>query len=252
MLNEAINAAKMAGTEIMKIYENFSGEFEMKSDNSPVTKADIASNEIIAANLSKFAPVLSEESPVEYEIRKNWQEFWLIDPLDGTKDFIAKNGEFCVNIAFVKNNLPIIGIIYIPCLDELYYAQSGVGAYFSQQGKTEQIYNHSKRKDLIGAESNFHATAKTAEFYAKNGIKSVKKFGSSIKFCALAKGEIDVYARFNGTKEWDIAAGSVILNESGCKMIDLNTKKPPVYNKAELKNNFFIACRADLDFKEFK
>lgn len=251
MLEIAINAAKKAGTEILKIYEKFDGKFELKDDNSPLTKADLIANEVITDMLSKFAPVLSEESPVEYEIRKKWQEFWLVDPLDGTKDFIAKNGEFTINIALMRENLPVVGVIYIPCLDEIYYAQSKNGAYFAKNGENKRIFNHSKRINLIGADSKFHSTTQTSEFYAKNGILNIKKMGSATKFCALASGKIDIYARFNGTKEWDIAAGDVILNESGCKMIDLVSKKPPVYNKIDLKNNFFIACRNDINFKEF-
>lgn len=251
MLEIAINAAKIAGEEILKIYEKFDGKFELKDDNSPLTKADLIANEVITDMLSKFAPVLSEEKPVEYEIRKKWQEFWLVDPLDGTKDFIAKNGEFTINIALMRDNLPVIGVIYVPCLDEIYYAKSNFGAYLMKKGEKTQIFNHSKRTNLIGADSKFHSTSQTSEFYAKNSIVNIQKMGSATKFCALASGKIDVYARFNGTKEWDIAAADAILNESGCKMIDLVTKKPPVYNKTNLKNNFFIACKNDINFKEF-
>lgn len=246
-LNSLNDIAKKAGEAILKIYADPAaiGAIE-KSDGSPVTQADYAADAIITDLLQTQSayPVLSEENPIPYEIRKSWNRFWLVDPLDGTKDFIARTGEFTVNIALIENGFPIMGVVYIPVEDTLYFAAKGKGAYKNGQ----PIYNHSTRKELIATDSIFHSTEETLDFLKKYGITTVKKFGSSIKFCKLAEGEIDVYPRFNGTKEWDTAAGHIIANEAGCKLIDIRTKAELLYNKEDIKNNFFIACRNNLEF----
>lgn len=246
MIEDILKIAKYAGQEIMKIYDEFDGKFDTKEDNSPITKADIASHKIIVNELSKISPypVQSEENIIPYEIRKNWTKFWLIDPLDGTKDFIAKNGEFTINIALIDNQMPILGVVYLPCFDEIYYASLKQGAFLN--GK--KIYNNSKRKELIATDSNFHSSKETELFFKKHNIKKVQKYGSSIKICKLSTGELDVYPRLNGTKEWDTAATHIIANESGCKLIDIVTKKELIYNKKSYKNNHFIASRKDLSF----
>lgn len=244
-LDEVINIAKRAGDEIMNIYsQNF--ETEYKEDQFPITQADVRANEVIIKGLKSISiyPILTEESPVEYSIRKNWKRFWLVDPLDGTKDFIAKNGEFTVNIALIENNKPILGVVYVPVNGDVYNALKGGGAF--KNGK--KIFNKSCRKELVGSDSNFHSTDKIKEFFKVNGIKNIQRYGSSIKICKLSEGEIDVYPRFNGTKEWDTAASHIIANESGCKLVDIKTKKELVYNKKIITNNHFLACRNDLEF----
>lgn len=246
MIEDVLKIAKYAGCEIMKIYNEFDGKFDIKADNSPITKADITSHNIIVNELAKISPypVQSEENIVPYEIRKNWRKFWLIDPLDGTKDFIAKNGEFTINIALIDNQMPILGVVYLPYFDEIYYATLNQGAF--KNGK--KIYNNSKRNDLIATDSNFHSSKEVELFFKKHNIQKVQKYGSSIKICKLAQGEIDVYPRLNGTKEWDTAATQIIANESGCKLIDIVTKKTLIYNKKSYENNHFIASRNDLSF----
>lgn len=248
MINQVIEVAKEASKEIMKIYHSEDFNIKSKDDNSPVTIADLKANEIIIDGLKKISsyPIVTEETPVKYHIRKNWKQFWLVDPLDGTKDFIAKNGEFTINIALIENNKPILGVVYIPVNDDIYYASKDKGAY--KNGK--KIYNNSSRKDLIGSDSNFHSTQATKDFFEKYKIKNIKRFGSSIKICKLAEGEIDIYPRFNGTKEWDTAAIHIIANEAGCKLIDIETNKELVYNKENIKNNFFIASRNNLEYKK--
>ncbi|MDR2097146.1 MAG: 3'(2'),5'-bisphosphate nucleotidase CysQ [Spirochaetaceae bacterium] len=262
MINKIVETAKEAGKEILEIYG--SGDFgvSFKDDSSPLTKADMASNEIITDGLKKISglPVVSEEADVEYDVRKNWEYFWLVDPLDGTKDFIARNGQFTVNIALVHSNKPVLGVIYIPVLGAAYWAESGGGAYREIEiygsgdsqaahisGCVERIYNLSRRTDLIASDSVFHSSAETKNFLEKNNITRIKRFGSSLKYCRLAEGEIDIYPRFNGTKEWDTAAGQVILSEAGCKIMDLKTKQNLKYNKPDIRNNFFIAMRGDLE-----
>lgn len=246
-LDELNEIAKKAGETILKIYANPSniGIVE-KSDGSPVTRADYEADAIIKDLLQTKSsyPILSEENPIPYKIRKSWHRFWIVDPLDGTKDFIARNGQFTVNIALIENGVPVMGVVYVPVDDTAYFAQKGKGSYKNGQ----LIYNHSTRKELIATDSIFHSTEETLDFLEKHSITTVKRFGSSIKFCKLAEGEIDVYPRFNGTKEWDTAAGHIIANEAGCKLIDIRTKAELLYNKEDIKNNFFIACRNNLEF----
>jgi 3'(2'),5'-bisphosphate nucleotidase len=245
-IKEVKNIAVEAGRVIMDVYKE-DILVEEKSDNSPVTKADVLANELVMRRISEISnlPILTEESPVDYEIRKNWKRFWLVDPLDGTKDFIAKNGEFTVNIALIENNEPILGVVYVPVSEDIYYACKGEGAFKNNV----RIYNSSKRDCLIGSDSNFHSSELIKVFFNKNNIKKVIRFGSSIKICKLAEGKVDVYPRLNGTKEWDTAASHIIANEAGCKLIDIETKKELVYNKKSIKNNYFVASRNDLEFE---
>jgi 3'(2'), 5'-bisphosphate nucleotidase len=260
-INAVIGLAREAGRKIMEIYD--SGEFatEIKSDDSPLTAADLASNKIILEGLKNISdyPVLSEETPVDWKTRKNWRTFWLVDPLDGTKDFIAKNGQFTVNIALIENNAPVLGVIHIPADGTTYWAFHGGGAF--RDGV--RITNDGKRGVLVGADSVFHSTAATAAFFEKHNITDIRRIGSWIKYCRLAEGAIDIYPRLNGTKEWDTAAGQVILEEAACSMIDIaticgaatmrhsngdgaTTGKPLRYNKPDIRNNHFIAMRNNL------
>ena len=247
MINKVISVAKKAAIEILKIYVENNFSIVNKDDNSPVTKADLIANEIIIKELSKISnyPIITEETPVAYEKRKNWNKFWLVDPLDGTKDFIAKNGEFTINIALIEKNKPILGVVYIPITDEVYYAEFKKGAF--KNGT--RIFNSSKREKLIATDSNFHSTQDVQDFFRKFNIQNVIKYGSSIKICKLAEGTIDVYPRLNGTKEWDTAASHIIANEAGCKLLDIITKEELVYNKKDFKNNYFIASRNNLKFE---
>jgi 3'(2'), 5'-bisphosphate nucleotidase len=245
-LHEVIEIAKKAGKAVMEIYTQ---DFDVayKDDNSPVTSADIKANEIIREGLQSISayPIVSEEIPEPYDTRKNWRKFWLVDPLDGTKDFIAKNGAFTINIALIDKNEPLLGVVYLPSSGDIYYAIKDGGAF--KNGI--KIVNTSKRIELIGTDSNFHSTPQTQAFFEKYKIKHIERYGSSIKICKLAEGLIDVYPRLNGTKEWDTAAAHMIAIEAGCKLIDVVTKKELQYNKEDIKNNYFVACRNDLEFE---
>ena len=218
----------------------------IKSDHSPVTEADIESEKIIASMLKENFnyPILTEETPCPYDETKNWKEYWLVDPLDGTKDFLDKNDEFTINIALIKNRKPILGVVYAPALDLLFSAEINKGSH--KNGK--KIINSSKRKKLIAADSRYHSTKETIVFLKDNNIDKVIRVGSALKLCYLAEGYIDVYPRFNGTKEWDTAASHVICNEASCKIIDIKTNNELIYNKKSIINNFFIASRNDLFF----
>ncbi len=246
MLDKVIEIAKEAAAEILKIYAMQDPEVQYKKDDSPLTKADIVSNEIITKGLMAISniPVVSEECNLPFEERKNFEKFWLVDPLDGTKDFIVKNNQFTVNIALVEGYTPVMGVIAIPAENTIYYAEKGKGA-FKDGVKIECNF---ERSELIGSDSNFHSTQATVDFYAKHNITNIKRYGSALKFCKIAEGEIDVYARLNGTMEWDTGAGQIILSEAGGKMIDLETNSPIIYNRENQVNNYFIASRKDLDF----
>ena len=241
-----IAVAKQDGDAIMAIYHTDNFFVDYKSDESPVTNADMDANRIIIAGLKKISelPLLTEESPIDYEERKDWERYWLVDPLDGTKNFIAKQGEFTVNISLIEANEPVLGVVYIPMSGDVYCAEKGLGAF--KNGRL--IFNRSTRTNLVAASSVFHTTDEMTDFFKLHGITRITAFGSSLKICKLAEGSIDVYPRLNGTKEWDTAASHIIANEAGCKLIDVQTLEPLLYNKCSLKNNHFIASRNDLHF----
>lgn len=244
--DQLLSIARNASQKILSIYSSKNIHVTSKFDDSPLTNADIASNEAIMKGLKEFSdfPIVSEESIIEYDNRKEWKKYWLVDPLDGTKDFIAKNNQFTINIALINKNEPVLGLVYLPVSGDFYFGKKGYGAFKNNK----KIFNNSSREDLIGSDSIFHSTPEVESFFIDNNIKKVKKYGAAIKICKLAEGKIDVYPRFNGTKEWDTAACHIIAKEAGCKLIDLVTKKELIYNKNSLENNFFIASRNNLDF----
>ncbi|WDE09247.1 3'(2'),5'-bisphosphate nucleotidase CysQ [Thalassomonas viridans] len=246
MIDSVIRVAQQAAQAILEVYHRGDFTVGQKADASPVTRADLAANDIIIAGLAGIGgyPVLTEESPVAYAQRRHWQKYWLVDPLDGTKDFIAKNDGFTVNIALMENRQPVLGVVLLPVTGDVYYAEKNSGAF--KNGR--RIINRSQRRDLIASDSIFHSTPLVSEFFAAHKITRITRFGSSIKICKLAEGVIDVYPRLNGTKEWDTAASHIIANEAGCKLIDVVTAKPLTYNKENLVNNHFIASRNDLHF----
>ena len=244
MIKEIIELIQNAGTEVLNIYNSGDFQVELKKDNSPLTKADLLSNKILMDGLKKIEPlpILSEEDEIDYRERKDWKKFWIIDPLDGTKDFIAKNDEFTINIALIENNLPILGFIYAPALGDLYWGIKNSGAF--KNGK--KIFNNSNRNELVGTHSRFHSNLNTTNFFKNNNISTIKGFGSALKFCKLAEGVVDIYPRYTGSMEWDIAAGDIILKESGCDMLCLKTNQHFKYNKRNLINDFFIASKLDI------
>ena len=244
LLQIAIDAALLAGEEIMKIY---SEEFEvlLKQDNSPLTIADQNANSIIEKVLQKTGiPILSEEGKHEdYFIRKKWDKLWIVDPLDGTKEFVKRNGEFTVNIAFVENSIPYIGVIYVPAKKWLYYGSSA-GAFKKVDGIIQKLPIFDGRDHLVVVGSRSHHSIETSEYFdslkKKHGEIEIVSMGSSLKICLVAEGKADIYPRFAPTMEWDTAAGHAIVNFAGKNLIDLKTKKSMVYNQEKLINNWFI------------
>lgn len=257
LLQTAITAAVDAGLEILKIYQQEDFDVEKKEDDSPLTRADTASHKIIFEYLRNSSiPVLSEEGRHQpYEDRKNWSKLWIVDPLDGTKEFIKRNGEFTVNIALVEDQKPVLGVIYVPVLKELYFAAEGMGA-FKAENITEKLsleelikkslwlpFNRKNRPFTIVA-SKSHLSPETEEYIEKlkkehAEVEIISK-GSSLKLCMVAEGKADYYPRFGPTMEWDTAAGQAICTCAGKKVTDLKTKKEMLYNREELKNNWFI------------
>lgn len=259
MIDIAISAAIEAGNEILKIYNDPSADFsvERKADNSPLTIADKASHKIIDHQLKLTGlPVLSEEGrDIPFEERKNWTQFWLVDPLDGTKEFIKQNGEFTVNIALIKDSTPLMGVIYVPVTRSLYVGDIDSGAWKLENVKKATSFNdlkkqgqrlpmHGKKGNYTLVGSRSHANAETQAYIEQkmeeyNKIDIILK-GSSLKICMVAEGFADEYPRFGPTMEWDTAAGHAIANAAGKKLMHTDLKSELSYNKKDLLNPFFI------------
>jgi 3'(2'), 5'-bisphosphate nucleotidase len=239
-INDIIQIAAQAGSKIMEVYEDealFKNNIERKDDNSPLTLADTRAHNYIFEALTKLTPdipVISEEGEsLDYEVRKNWTRFWLVDPLDGTKEFIKRNGEFTVNIALVEDGHPVLGVIQIPCSGTVYYADDS-GAYKLENSLIpESIRVNGKILDLISIASRSHRGQTEVDFLSHFDVASSITAGSSLKFCYVAEGKADIYYREGHTMEWDTAAGQVIVEKAG------GCVKPLQYNKEVLRNDTF-------------
>jgi 3'(2'), 5'-bisphosphate nucleotidase len=250
LLTKATAVSKHAGRLILEWYQDRSYHVLRKPDTSPLTEADLASETCIVSALSKTGiPVISEETGCAYSVRKDWNSFWLVDPLDGTKDFIARNGEFTVNIALIEHGEPVLGVIHAPAIDLTCYAGKGNGAFCEKDGRVKRLPCAEPLGHVIATVSRQHLSAKTKEFLRINGITDVEPRGSALKFGIVASGKATVYPRFEGSMEWDTAAGQVIITEAGCRIFDLLTGTVPVYNKPSLVNNPFIVCAPHIERK---
>ena len=235
--------AEEAGQAILKIYQLDNYESQTKDDNTPLTQADLASHHIIYSTLSKLAPeipILSEEGE-KFKLDAN--TFWCVDPLDGTKEFIKRNGEFTVNIALIQNYVPVLGVIHIPIKNESFVAMKGRGAkkIFNNQHHSLPKQNKSINHPAVFAVSRSHLNQQTHDFIKQHQADTIA-VGSSLKLCLLAEGKVDAYPRFGPTSLWDIAAGHTILKETGGEIYDLNYKLL-VYNFKKILNPDFIAVR---------
>ena len=254
-LKLAIDAVIQAGKKIIEIYNSDDFNLEYKLDDSPLTIADTASNKIIENILeASNIPILSEEGNIlDFNNRKNLKHLWVVDPLDGTKEFIKKNNEFTVNISLIENSVPVIGVIYAPALNVLYFSEKKLGAYKVFITNLDE-FDHSnalrlplvkKFKEYKVLTSRSHLNDNTLNYIDNLKVNNLKvvsvPMGSSLKFCLLAEGLADCYPRFSPCMEWDTAAGQIICDEAGFKVIDLKTMKPIVYNRENLINNYFIA-----------
>ncbi|MDE3182513.1 MAG: 3'(2'),5'-bisphosphate nucleotidase CysQ [Bacteroidota bacterium] len=252
LIQIAENAAIDAGRSIMEIYDSDEFATEMKDNATPITRADKSAHEIVTQSLSKTGlPILSEEGiNVDFKERKLWEYFWLIDPLDGTKEFIHKNGEFTVNIALMKMNVPVAGIIYRPCSGSLYSGAAGYGIFKKEHAETIQFFPLKKRKtldELLAKEnirlvaSRSHPSKETQTFSAQFKKVEIMSAGSSLKFMLLLENKAEVYPRFGTTMEWDTAAAHAILNASNRGVYQTDLASELSYNKPDLRNPFFIA-----------
>jgi 3'(2'), 5'-bisphosphate nucleotidase len=253
----AITAALQAGKAILKIYHSGEFDIEIKGDNSPLTRADTASHNVIMSYLEPTnIPVLSEEGrDIPYKERKDWKQLWIVDPVDGTKEFIKRNGEFTVNIALIEKQCPLIGVIFVPVTGELYFSSKDLGAFKVKVDldnfDIENLISNSNKLPLEREDKTFtivasrsHMSAETREYIQRmreihGEVKLISK-GSSLKLCMVAEGAANCYPRFAPTMQWDTAAGQAICEHAGFKVIDWETKENMLYNREKLLNNWFL------------
>jgi 3'(2'), 5'-bisphosphate nucleotidase len=245
LLEIAKEASIAAGADILEIYESGDFSIEAKSDNSPLTLADKAAHNKIVSFLDKTGiPILSEEGrEIPYSERSKWEYFWMLDPLDGTKEFIKKNGEFTVNIALIHKGVPVLGVVYPPVLNEIYWAVKGSGSYKQVGDNIEQLSVSKNQLDQSGLKivaSRSHMSKETEEYLAKLKSPEIVSKGSSLKFLLVASGVADVYPRFGPTMEWDTAAAHIIVTEAGGSVTLEDGKTKLSYNKENLLNPYFI------------
>lgn len=241
--------AKEAGEAILEIYHQSEGvQIEKKADNSPLTIADRTANKIICDGLEKLEvqfPIVSEENKaIPYSTRKDFTYSWLVDPLDGTKEFIKRNGEFTVNIALIYQQKPVLGVVYTPVVDEMYWAVKDGGAFLVKDEETVQLTAQSFNWSDEGLKivcSRSHLNDATKAFVDNLNQPELVATGSSLKFLIMAKGEAHAYPRLGPTMEWDTGAAHIVLTESGGQVIDEETKKELLYNKENLLNPYFVA-----------
>lgn len=260
-LKTAIEASLKAGKVIMQVYDTVF-DVEYKEDTSPLTEADKQANNIINSFLIPTQiPIISEENKqTDFSIRKTWERCWIVDPVDGTKEFVKRNGEFTVNIALIENGKPQLGVIYVPATKELYFAivdekkaykaqltshDESIDNVFEKAETIQPKKNTSSTIQVVGSRS--HMSQETEDFIENlesNGtsVEIVSK-GSSLKFCLIAEGKADVYPRFAPTMEWDTAAGQAICNAVGVDVISNDTNQPLLYNKEQLLNPWFIVSK---------
>lgn len=244
-LEQMLVLARRAGDAILDVYQqNF--EVEQKADSSPLTEADLASHRIICQGLAELdpeTPVLSEESAeIPFFERSQWTEYWLVDPLDGTKEFVNRNGEFTVNIALIRNHVPVMGVVHVPVSGQTYFGARGMGA-FRRDGDTvaKKIFTRQPAaKTLVVVGSRSHANPDLENRLGRIGPYQLVSMGSSLKFCLVAEGKADFYPRLGPTSEWDTAAAQAVVEAAGGRVIMLDGKPLPYNRKESLLNPNFL------------
>ena len=252
-LNIALKAVLEAGEAILEIY--LSGDFDItiKGDDSPLTRADLASHEVIISHLEHTGiPILSEEGRgIPFVERKDWKQLWIVDPIDGTKEFIKRTGEFTVNIALVEEGVPVLGVILVPATGELYYSDQETGAFkadsitsVEDMSTAQKLPFERESRPFTVVASRSHMSAETEAYVEQmrqeHGEVTLISKGSSLKLCMVAEGRADCYPRFAPTMEWDTAAGQAICMHAGFDVIDCNTKATMRYNRENLLNAWFL------------
>jgi len=244
LLPRVVELAVAAGESILRHYGREVHEAKLKPDQSPLTCADLEAEAIILEGLRALdpsSPYISEESPIpDFEVRRSWERFWLVDPLDGTKEFLKRTGEFTVNIALVERGEPLLGVVYAPARGICYYAQKGGGAWKrGPGGETRRVYSRPPAFDsgVTVVDSVSHPSAETERFLRGLRVKERIQIGSSLKFCLVAEGRAEIYPRFGPTMEWDTAAGDCVFRNSGREGL---RRSPLTYNKPALLNEGFV------------
>ena len=252
-----IDVASKASEKIMQVYET-AFAVEKKDDKSPVTEADLAANEVISQGLSKLMPelpVLSEEgTSLSYAERKQWSSYWLVDPLDGTREFVKRSDEFAIIIALIEDGKPILGVVMAPALKKVYFASKGNGAYKQEANEEPQAIQVRPvtETNLVITGSRSHGASELGQFLERIGEYELVSMGSALKVCLVAEGKADLYPRFGPTSEWDTAGAQCILEEAGGNLTDADMR-PLLYNTKEslLNPNFFAFGDRDYDWSKY-
>lgn len=247
LIQQLLPIARAAGDAIMAIYSRGTPEVQLKEDDSPVTEADLAAHSVLTSQLTPLlseCPVVSEEDAGSLVHRQSHGRFWLVDPLDGTKEFIARNGEFTVNIALIEDRRCVLGVVYAPAIDALYWGGAGLGAFRCTGGQTAAIKvaasSPGKASRVVASKSHLNET--TRSLIDRLGEVSLVQAGSSLKFCRVAEGQADIYPRLAPTCEWDTVAAQAVLEGAGGVVVDLRGA-PLLYGKPDVLNPSFIATR---------
>jgi 3'(2'), 5'-bisphosphate nucleotidase len=256
-VKQIIDIAKRAGEAILEVYDTDFSVYE-KSDQSPLTEADLAAHHVIADSLLELTPeipILSEESTnIPYSLRSTWTRYWLIDPLDGTKEFVKRNGEFTVNIALIDNMRPILGVIYVPVSKVTYYGTTDGGAFKQLPGEdaTSIQVNSTHSSPIRVAGSRSHAGDSLKRYLDNLGEHEIISMGSSLKSCLVAEGKADIYPRLGPTSEWDTGAAQAIVEAAGGRITDTNMQ-PLQYNSKDslLNPDFFVFGNLDEDWSSY-
>lgn len=244
LTEQALTLARAAGREIMAIYE---GDFEvtLKADQSPLTEADMASHRLIVKGLQALTPelpILSEEAAnIPWKERREWHSFWLVDPIDGTKDFVNRSGEFTVNIALVQDGIPVAGVVTAPALEQEFWGIVGQGAWLHEKGETRQLMVQEPPREVRVLASKNHMNQETQDFIKTLGPHRLVQAGSSLKFCRIAQGEADLYPRCGPTCEWDTGAAQAVLEAAGGRVRTFDGE-PLRYGKEDFLNPYFVAA----------
>jgi 3'(2'), 5'-bisphosphate nucleotidase len=243
--NSVIELAREAGRATLAFYDGATSvSVREKDDRSPVTIADEVAHSILLKGLRRIdptIPVISEEAPAaSYDTRRSWHQFWLVDPLDGTKEFIKRRAEFTVNVALIQNGEPVLGVVFAPAMDLLYWGVKGEGAWRQNKGApAERIFSSplAHGSPLTVVESLSHPSPELEDYLRTMPVGRRVKAGSSLKFCLVADGQADIYPRLGPTMEWDVAAGDCVYRQSGR---NAERPSPLTYNKPDLRNNSFV------------
>lgn len=257
LLEPAKEIARQAGQAILAIYQQGQYRQTTKSDDTPVTSADYASNDVLTLALQALAPdipIISEEmTPTDFAIRKKWQRYWLLDPLDGTQEFISRSGDFAVNVALVENGWPTLGVIYWPLKDTIYYAVKGHGSYKQTPDATQRLYAKRAEGNALRVAISRVQKLSTVTQYLFDGVQpSFEKYGScALKSCFVAEGLADCYLRVGPTGEWDTGAPHIIVEEAGGKIVDCEFNDLSYNRRESLKNpDFFVLGDQSIGWQE--